>query len=78
MDYFEELRDDLEHMNAYGRDLIRDLVRDFRQLYPEERAKPRLSLVPSRPVHVGTLHQPLDHSVQRSLAISVAQPVSHK
>jgi hypothetical protein len=39
MDRFDEFKDNYEHINDWGRELLRDIASDFRKLYPREDSK---------------------------------------
>lgn len=72
MDDFGELKDDYEQMNPWARRLVRDLVRDYRLLFPNDQRGPQSA------AGVGAPKQLVGQGIESLTSIGPADPVGNK
>jgi hypothetical protein len=71
MDHISKLNDDYDHINPWGRKLLRDLAEDYRKLFPNEE-------LPDTSGVVGAPEQLIGQSIESGPAVVTGKPVRRK
>lgn len=67
----KELEDDYAHINPWGRQLLRDMAKDFRKLFPNSQAPASPGLLPA----LSAPKQLINQRVEGSPAVGAADAV---